>query len=492
MKKLKPADIDAACEKLFKAPEFGEKQVRALMRAQPELTNYLVSLCPDTEEGEHTTDILFKIFHFLTAVLTENGIAPHRPDDETIAATEEFIELELASLAMESGKNKTLFIDKFERAHPQPELVAFIVATLPKPEEKGLTLDLFHMATALFTTLNCLCGLKPPKIAGRAEWGGIRDLKMTEPGLDHMGRASRKHKFTSIEQANAYLKNNFVGTKTERVPPATPLEAAQDLIYKAMETRGHAAKAELARAALKVCPDCADAYNLLAEQEEDYAAAGELYEKAMEAAERALGKKFFAENEGSLWSKLAARPYMRARLGLAISLWDQEKLAGAEANFYALLRLNKSDNQGVRYTLMQFHAKEGEWEKADALINSGAYPDDCAADWLYTKALAAYATKKPGAGSFLAAAISTNPFAPEYLLGAKPVPRRLPDKIGMGDESEGLCYAADFLDCWKQVPGALEWLGLEAAKGALPKLGRNEPCPCGSGRKFKKCCGQHT
>lgn len=21
-----------------------------------------------------------------------------------------------------------------------------------------------------------------------------------------------------------------------------------------------------------------------------------------------------------------------------------------------------------------------------------------------------------------------------------------------------------------------------------PRVGRNEPCPCGSGRKFKKCC----
>ena len=25
-----------------------------------------------------------------------------------------------------------------------------------------------------------------------------------------------------------------------------------------------------------------------------------------------------------------------------------------------------------------------------------------------------------------------------------------------------------------------------------PKVGRNEPCPCGSGRKFKKCCGDVT
>lgn len=23
---------------------------------------------------------------------------------------------------------------------------------------------------------------------------------------------------------------------------------------------------------------------------------------------------------------------------------------------------------------------------------------------------------------------------------------------------------------------------------AAPKIGRNEPCPCGSGKKFKKCC----
>lgn len=22
-----------------------------------------------------------------------------------------------------------------------------------------------------------------------------------------------------------------------------------------------------------------------------------------------------------------------------------------------------------------------------------------------------------------------------------------------------------------------------------PKIGRNDPCPCGSGSKFKKCCG---
>ena len=26
--------------------------------------------------------------------------------------------------------------------------------------------------------------------------------------------------------------------------------------------------------------------------------------------------------------------------------------------------------------------------------------------------------------------------------------------------------------------------------GTRPQFGRNDPCPCGSGKKFKKCCGQ--
>ena len=41
-----------------------------------------------------------------------------------------------------------------------------------------------------------------------------------------------------------------------------------------------------------------------------------------------------------------------------------------------------------------------------------------------------------------------------------------------------------------------EWLfmdgkifGPEPARRSEPKVGRNEPCACGSGKKFKKCCG---
>ncbi|MGD9763262.1 MAG: SEC-C metal-binding domain-containing protein [Candidatus Binatia bacterium] len=29
----------------------------------------------------------------------------------------------------------------------------------------------------------------------------------------------------------------------------------------------------------------------------------------------------------------------------------------------------------------------------------------------------------------------------------------------------------------------------DPVRRAEPKIGRNDPCPCRSGKKFKKCCG---
>jgi len=32
--------------------------------------------------------------------------------------------------------------------------------------------------------------------------------------------------------------------------------------------------------------------------------------------------------------------------------------------------------------------------------------------------------------------------------------------------------------------------GKDVAVRTEPKIGRNEPCPCGSGTKYKKCCAK--
>ena len=41
---------------------------------------------------------------------------------------------------------------------------------------------------------------------------------------------------------------------------------------------------------------------------------------------------------------------------------------------------------------------------------------------------------------------------------------------------------------WKFEDG--EMVGETPIVREEPKIGRNDPCPCGSGRKYKKCCGK--
>lgn len=42
-------------------------------------------------------------------------------------------------------------------------------------------------------------------------------------------------------------------------------------------------------------------------------------------------------------------------------------------------------------------------------------------------------------------------------------------------------------DKWYYEDGQM--VGTGPLVRSTPKVGRNEPCPCGSGKKFKKCCG---
>ena len=48
-------------------------------------------------------------------------------------------------------------------------------------------------------------------------------------------------------------------------------------------------------------------------------------------------------------------------------------------------------------------------------------------------------------------------------------------------------YAANENDYYDPTPAVKQ----EPVKVA-PKIGRNDPCPCGSGKKFKNCHGKET
>ncbi|MGA8350145.1 MAG: hypothetical protein WB773_20310, partial [Isosphaeraceae bacterium] len=142
------------------------------------------------------------------------------------------------------------------------------------------------------------------------------------------------------------LLGGLVGSREE-----TPLSKAQDLMYKAFESHDPMERVELAKKALELSPDCADAYVLLAEQTKRRKEALELFEKGVAAGERALGPEAFQEHVGHFWGLIETRPYMRAREGLASLLWTVGRRHEAIGHLQDMLRLNPNDNQGVRDTL---------------------------------------------------------------------------------------------------------------------------------------------
>lgn len=56
---------------------------------------------------------------------------------------------------------------------------------------------------------------------------------------------------------------------------------------------------------------------------------------------------------------------------------------------------------------------------------------------------------------------------------------------------QGKIYTQHELSNFERINGAWLYSGCEITPTiATDKIGRNDPCPCGSGKKYKKCCGQ--
>ena len=126
-----------------------------------------------------------------------------------------------------------------------------------------------------------------------------------------------------------------------------PTGKAQDVMYEAWEQTSSRSRIALARKALGISPLCADAYVLLAEEAaRSLEEARDHYAKGVEAGELALGPEGFAEYEGEFWGFLETRPYMRARLGLALTLLKLGDEDGAIGHFRDMLRLNPNENRG--------------------------------------------------------------------------------------------------------------------------------------------------
>jgi tetratricopeptide (TPR) repeat protein len=268
--------------------------------------------------------------------------------------------------------------------------------------------------------------------------------------------------------------------------PDTPLGKAQALMSRAFKEQDEDRRVRLAREALDICPDCADACVLLAEHARTRKEALHLYEQGAAAGERALGRIAFEQEVGHFWGILETRPYMRARLGLAHALWTAGRRDEAVRHLQDMLRLNPNDNQGVRYTLAGFLLFLDRDDDLDRLLRR--YDEESAA-WAYTRALLIF--RRQGdmleARQALKKAKKTNKHVPDYLLGRKFPPPQEPGYYSPGDESEALNYVGSFLAGWKATPGAVAWLRANDDKARKRKsAGPQGKGPLGFVKKWLK------
>ncbi len=244
----------------------------------------------------------------------------------------------------------------------------------------------------------------------------------------------------------------------------SPQERAGDLLERAEQALGRQGVL-LARQALEVWPDCADAYGFLARRAPDRESAARLYELGVAAGERAMGAGAF-EQAGHFWGILETRPYMRARAGLAKVLVEQKRLGDAVEHYQEMLRLNPNDNQGVRDILINLLIELGRDEEAWTLFES--YPEDGAL-LEFPRALLSFRRHgdSPEARQALKGAIQLNLYVPGMLLGdLDPPPRG--DFYSPSGEGEAGLYLVLSRGTWARTEGALEWLRKRTAPPLRP------------------------
>ena len=279
----------------------------------------------------------------------------------------------------------------------------------------------------------------------------------TEKDLAKIMEEIKKQDFQNTDEINNFL-SNMMGQSLDDLPERTDKKGrSQDLVIDAYEQPISKGK-KLVKQALELDPDNADAYNYLASIEKDLEKAIRMYERAINAGEKSLGKKFFKEEKGHFWGILETRPYMRAKAGLA-DCWCAKKEVDRAIEIYEeILELNPGDNQGIRYLLSTLLLDKDDLTKFELFIEKNE--DEDSAVWNYNNALLNFIKSGQSAVSKkkLLKAYNSNEFVIDYMLGNKKLPNELPQYIGRGDENEAISYVYETWSIWKKTEGALDWL----------------------------------
>lgn len=237
----------------------------------------------------------------------------------------------------------------------------------------------------------------------------------------------------------------------------TAADEAFELILEAQEVSPEEG-IKLAKKAITLDPNCADAYTFIADHTEDEDEALELYQKAMQVARESLGENAFIEYVGHFWGITKTRPYMRAKAGYASSLILKGDLQSAIKEFQEMLVLNPSDNQGIRFSLSVLLLQLNRLREYEDLLKQ--YKDENSAGWLYNRVLYLY-LKYGGTTRTISAleeAIAENKYVMDLITGLEEPPKELPESYGIGSYEEAVLYYWESILTWMAHKKAILWL----------------------------------
>lgn len=241
----------------------------------------------------------------------------------------------------------------------------------------------------------------------------------------------------------------------------------------------------LAKEALEIFPDCAEAHSMIAEETQDRPARIKHYRKAIAAAEKVLGADWERRYKGSFWLASETRPLMHAMAMLAIDLQWEDEITEALSIYRKLMEWNPTDHQGIRYSLATCLYEAKCSEELERLL--ARHDDEVSAVLSYTKALHVF--RKYGVSDRtnqqLLKAFNTNIHVPIYLAEVLPLPDAVPDTVGFGDEREAIAYVMDSGYLWADTAGAEKWMA-ETLAADLDKNYPDEELAAKAIKKLKK------
>lgn len=239
-------------------------------------------------------------------------------------------------------------------------------------------------------------------------------------------------------------------------PREAASERAEDLVCQALESTPAKAQ-KLARQALELWPDCADAYVILAGRASSVSEALPLYEQGVAAGRRALADEW-DEIQDRFWGYLPTRPFLRALAGFAESLWSIGRREESVERSLELLKLNPNDNQGIRMGAVPRLMELGRNDDCRQVLKQFQDGGDCFT--AYNLALLEFRQTGDRAKSrrLLAKAFLANEHVPKYLVSSHLLPNHSPDSHSWQSPEEAQIYVELSQRAWRTTPGAIAWM----------------------------------